>query len=404
RHPGRQQPGRRGPGGPRAGRRAGQRGGGTRRRSRGARYRSRRRLAAPGGAAMGERLTLISADCHAAARWGDYLPYLAADHRDASRAGGGGALGVPGGLRRGEEGLFDRRFLDERDAAEPVATGGATGTWDPERRASELERDGIVAEVIFPNAENYGVPFHQKSPASGRSEPISSELRWAGARAYNRWLADLCACHPERRAGVGAAPFGAVARAVEEIDSARRAGLRGGIFPPPQWAPLPAYNHPRYEPIWAACEDLSLPVNTHSLGEERDAYGGLPGSLGVFLTEVKWYAHRPLAYLLWSGVFERHPALRFVLPEQMADWVPYTLAYLDDLYTRPIFAQLREGLPRLPSEYWRRQCFVGASFLTQREVVLRDAIGVDSIMWGSDFPHAEGTWPHTREKLREAFD
>ena len=352
---------------------------------------------------MGERLALISADCHAAARWRDYLPYLAAEHRDAFRAWCGSALEAPRALRPGEDGLFDRRFLDAREGVASVAEGGATGTWDPERRARELERDGIVAEVIFPNAENYGVPFHEDAPASGRSSNLPLELRWAGARAYNRWLADLCACHPEQRAGVAIAPFDDVALAVEEIRWARQAGLRGGIFLPTVWDPLPSYNHPRYEPIWAACEELSLPVNTHSLGEGREAYGDLPGSLGVFLTEVKWYAHRPLAYLLWSGVFERHPALRFVLTEQMADWVPYTLDYLDDLYTRPIFAQLREGLPRLPSEYWRRQCFVGASFLTGREVALREAIGVDSIMWGSDFPHAEGTWPHTREKLREAF-
>ena len=352
---------------------------------------------------MGERLTLISADCHAAARWGDYLPYLDAEHRDAFRAWCGSALEVPRALRPGEDGLFDRRFLDERDAVESVATGGATGTWDPERRAGELERDGIVAEVIFPNAENYGVPFQERSPASGRAGRLPYELRWAGARAYNRWLADLCACHPERRAGVAVVPFDDVERAVGEIRWARRAGLRGGVFLPTHWDPLPSYNHPRYEPIWVACEELELPVNTHSLGEERESYGELPGATGVFLTEVKWYAHRPLAYLLWSGVFERHPRLRFVLTEQMADWVPYTLAYLDDLYTRPIFAQIREGLPLLPSEYWRRQCWVGASFLTHREVVLREAIGVDSIMWGSDFPHAEGTWPHTREKLREAF-
>jgi len=352
---------------------------------------------------MGDRIALISADCHAAARWSDYLPYLDAEHRDAFRAWCGSALETPRALRPGENGLFDRSFLDARDGAAPVSAGGATGTWDPERRASELERDGIVAEVIFPKAENYGVPFQEDAPASGRRAQLPLELRWAGARAYNRWLADLCACHPERRAGVAVVPLDDVDLAVAEIRWARRAGLRGGIFLPTLWDPLPSYNHPRYEPVWAACEELSLPVNTHSLGEDRESYGELPGALGVFLTEVKWYAHRPLAYLLWSGVFERHPGLRFVLTEQMADWVPYTLAYLDDLYTRPIFAQLREGLPLPPSEYWRRQCWVGASFLTHREVVLRDAIGVDSIMWGSDFPHAEGTWPYTREKLREAF-
>src|SRR5262249_17570169 len=88
---------------------------------------------------------------------------------------------------------------------------------------------------------------------------------------------------------------------------------------------------------------------------------------------------------------------------QMADWVPYTLAYLDDLYARPIFAQIREGLPRLPSEYWRRQCFVGASFLTHREAVMREAIGVDSIMWGSDLPRGGGPGPPPRAKLGGPF-
>src|SRR5262245_8511429 len=353
---------------------------------------------------MSERLTLISADCHAAGRWSDYLPHLPEEYREAFRAWCGSALEGPRGRRPDDDRYFDRRFLDTRDGTEAVASGGVTGIWDSERRAEELLRDGIVAEVIFPTADNYGIPFHEDAPASGRPGKLAFELRWAGARAYNRWLADFCACEPERRAGVAVVPFDDVELAVEEIRWARRAGLRGGIFLPTQWDPLPSYNHPRYEPIWAACEELELPVNTHSFGEERDVYGDLPGSLGVFLTEVQWYAHRPLPYLLWSGVFERHPRLRFVLTEQMADWVPSALAYLDDLYTRPIFAQLREGLPLLPSEYWRRQCWVGASFLTHREVVLRDAIGVDTIMWGSDFPHPEGTWPHTREKLREAFE
>ena len=102
-------------------------------------------------------------------------------------------------------------------------------------------------------------------------------------------------------------------------------------------------------------------------------------------------------------MFERYPRLCFVLTEQMADWIPSTLEYFDDLYSRPIFAQIREGLPLRPSEYWARNCHVGASFLVDNEVAFRHDIGVDKIMWGSDYPHAEGTWPHTKEKLRQTF-
>ena len=140
-----------------------------------------------------------------------------------------------------------------------------------------------------------------------------------------------------------------------------------------------------------------MPVNTHPLGSGRDAYGDLPGATGIFLSEVKWFAHRPLTFLLWAGVFERHPDLVFVLTEQQIDWVPETLAWYDDLYQRPIFAQIREDLSLLPSEYWRRQCYLGASFTYRHEVELRSVIGVDKIMWGSDYPHAEGTWPNTRQ-------
>jgi hypothetical protein len=87
----------------------------------------------------------------------------------------------------------------------------------------------------------------------------------------------------------------------------------------------------------------------------------------------------------------------------LADWIPSTLEYFDDLFGRPIFSQIRQGLSLRPSDYWKRQCQVGASFLVHKEAELRHEIGVERILWGFDSPHAEGTWPHTREKLAEAF-
>ena len=352
---------------------------------------------------MRERLLVISADCHAAARWPDYEPYLEREHLDAFRSWYGAGKGAPG-LRPGEGRLFATEFLDALDSEAAVERGGRAGTWDPALRARELEDDGIAGEVIFPGAENLGVPFFGRAPASDRVEPVAPALRAAGARAYNRWLADLCAAHPERRAGVAVVDFEDVAGAVAELRRARAEGLRGGLLLPSEWNELPSYNHPRYEPLWAACEELAAPVNCHPTGTGRDAYGALPGATAIYLTEIKWFAHRPFHHLLWSGVFERHPGLRFVLTEQMADWVPGELAYLDDLYERPIFAQIREGLPLRPSEYFRRQCALGASFMFRHEVAMRHSIGVEQLMLGSDYPHAEGTWPRTRETLAEVFE
>lgn len=350
---------------------------------------------------MGSRYLVISADCHAAGRWADYERYFERRHQGVFRRWYG-AADAPA-ARPGAGHLFDAKFLDALDATEQTERGGRAGAWDPRLRMRELDADGVAGEVIFPGAENHGIPFQGVSPASGRREPVSPELERAGALAYDRWLADLCAENPERSAGVAVLSFHDVDTAVADAEAAAKAGLRGGILLPSSWGELPPYNHPRWEPLWAACADLGLPVNTHPLGAERELYGDLPGATAIFLSEVKWFAHRPFTLLLWSGAFERHPRLRFVLTEQMADWVPNTLEYFDDLYTRPIFAQIRAGLPLAPSQYWGRQCFVGASFLSHREVEMRAAIGVEKIMWGSDYPHAEGTWPHTKQRLAEAF-
>jgi predicted TIM-barrel fold metal-dependent hydrolase len=351
---------------------------------------------------MHDRLLVISADCHAAAQWPDYEPYFEREHLAAFREWYG-AQGSAQRKRPGEGRLFATEFLDGLEGEAGTLRGGRCGTWDPALRARELEEDGIAAEVIFPGAENCGVPFHGRCPATDRVEPVAAGLRAVGARVYNRWLADLCAAHPERRAGIAVVDFEDVDGAVTELRRARESGLRGGMLLPSEWGEVPSYNHPRYEPIWRTCAELGLTVNCHATGTGRDAYGALPGATAIFLTEIKWFAHRPLHYLLWSGVFERYPELKFVLTEQMADWVPGELAYLDDLYARPIFAQIREGLPLLPSEYFRRQCAVGASFMFRHEVEMRHQIGVEFIMWGSDYPHAEGTWPRTRETLAEVF-
>jgi predicted TIM-barrel fold metal-dependent hydrolase len=107
--------------------------------------------------------------------------------------------------------------------------------------------------------------------------------------------------------------------------------------------------------------------------------------------------------VLWAGVFERHPKLKFVLTEQGAGWIPAALAQLDGMYTSAKHPQFREGLSLKPSEYWARQCYSGASFLSRLECEMRHAIGPDRMMWGSDYPHLEGTWPHTAERVRETF-
>jgi predicted TIM-barrel fold metal-dependent hydrolase len=100
-------------------------------------------------------------------------------------------------------------------------------------------------------------------------------------------------------------------------------------------------------------------------------------------------------FLLWNGVLERHPDLQLVFTEGTCDWVPTVVSYLDYLYGSKDFAHIRQVLPRSPSEYWERQCFVGSSSVSRAETDMRYEIGVDCMMFGSDYPHVEGTWPRT---------
>ena len=133
----------------------------------------------------------------------------------------------------------------------------------------------------------------------------------------------------------------------------------------------------------------------------------------MFMLEVTWWAHRALWHLMFSGVFERHPNLHFVLTETGSGWVPDVIQKLDAFYDRMKHndrcAEYIFGGPTVakmslkPSEYFARQCHIGASFIRPFETRMRHAIGLDNLMWGSDYRHVEGCYPYTREHLRMTF-
>ena len=300
--------------------------------------------------------------------------------------------------------------------ATSIAVGGdleldGGRNWDSARRLAETEADGVVAEVIFSNTSP---PFAPRlltefgEPEAGRD----FERRWAGIQAHNRWLADFCAELPGRRAGIVQVYLPNVKGSVEEIRWAKENGLTGGVLlpgAPPGSGIAPLYA-PEYEAIWAVCEELGMPVNHHAGAAVPDFGQYMPESLTMYMLEVKWWAHRALWHLMFSGVFERHPSLQFVLTEVGAGWAPDVLRELDHFYNQmknePETSEHIFGgpavakMPLTPSEYFERQCHLGASFLAPRDCEIRHEIGVDKIMWGSDYPHTEGSYPYSREHLR----
>jgi predicted TIM-barrel fold metal-dependent hydrolase len=339
---------------------------------------------------VSDRYTLISADCHAGGNHEMYRSYLESTYHDE----------------------FDRWRARYSNPFKDLTTNTRDRNWNDERRIAELEADGVVGEILFPNTIP---PFFPTGAVIARPPmPEDYELRLAGIRAHNRWLADWCASHPERRAGIGQIFLNDIDDAVADARWCHEHGLRGGILVQPvpddmtHIAPLYAPDH---DPLWRVCEELGIVVNTHSGGAGMPDYGPHPAGGVLWIAETSFYSRRPLTHMLVGGVFERFPGLRFVLTEQGASWIPALLAQLDGLHAQMKHTgrvgELKydpdQVLPLKPSEYFARNCWVGASFPSPSEASVRHAIGLDRYMWGSDYPHDESTFPNTREGLRRSF-
>jgi predicted TIM-barrel fold metal-dependent hydrolase len=279
------------------------------------------------------------------------------------------------------------------DTSSPFAP--RRGEFDATVRMQELDADGIAGEVIFPQMAPFGAGLMQYR------YPVTPEQSFAGCQAYNRWLADFCSANPARQAGVALIDVEDIEATVREIRAARAMGLWGGVLLPSSTGKHPFYHHPRYEPIWAVCQELDIPVQSHS-GWSPD-YGDVPSATAMFISEVDMWAQRPFTAMLWAGVFERYPNLKYMLTETGVGWVVEKLRVLDFKAASPMFKHFNRGLSMTPSGYFARNCWLGASFMPEHEGRFRHQIGVDRLMWGSDYPHLEGTWPNTMKALNETF-
>ncbi len=347
------------------------------------------------------RYLVISSDCHAGLRPERYRDYLDPKYRDVFD------VALPIQIQETEAAAKKFLVADINAEWRKGREQPLSGAWDHDERVKVLDGDGIAGEVIFPDGitEMNMPPFG--AGLSLPTENIDPELQWAGARAHNRWLAEFCQMAPERRAGVAITPvLWDTDTAVQEIHWAKENGL-AGILIPSRWGRLDAYHHPKYDPIWAACEELGMVVHLHSGSAPMEDYGDQQGMMGIYITEVVWWSVRPLWFLIWGGVFERHPGLKLVITESTAIWVPEALQLMDQRYSETHYSaklgDFRSHLSLKPSEYFRRNVSLGASCMPRREVELRHEIGLANIMWGSDYPHPEGSWPYTRSQMVESF-
>jgi predicted TIM-barrel fold metal-dependent hydrolase len=349
--------------------------------------------------AANERYLVVSTDGHAGLLPEKYRDYLDPQHRERFDR----EIGAEVAARVAREKDF---LIDEFNEKWRAGNGAKlAAAWDSDMRLEVIDADGVTAEVLFPDGitERNAPPFG--AGLGLRPYGVDPDLQWAGARAHNRWIAEFCAAAPARRIGLAIVPMlYDVDAAVREVVWAHEHGLQGILIPALTGDHAP-YNHPKYYPVWRACEERGMVVHNHS-GPAPDYDFSLPGAMGVFLVEFAWWAARPMWHLIFGGVFELFPKLKYCLTEVSEFWVPHTLELMDVRasvkHTSGKLGDFRSNLTMKPSDYFRRNCWLSASALfDEGSTAVRHDIGMSRIMWGTDFPHPEGSWPRTREKMKQ---
>jgi len=297
--------------------------------------------------------------------------------------GGAGRKYIPGQEHRLDRmaatGLFD-------DIQKNIRRPG-----DPKYRLQDQDRDGLQAEVMY---GILGVGAKVKDPA------VAAEV----FRIYNEWLADFCAHDRKRFVGLASIPCHNAEMAVAEVKRAAKLGL-GGLDFAFNWDMIPLW-HSSWESFWAAAAETRMPVHFHTIGVRKDLP---PFELSEHeklidnatrISSFQLVMGSILSAVIHCGALERHPDLRIVLGESGIGWIPYVLERMDEEWEGRYRERL--SMKMKPSDYWRRQC--RATFQNDRVgAKLLDELGEDCVMWGSDYPHADGVFPDSQEYIARQF-
>jgi predicted TIM-barrel fold metal-dependent hydrolase len=349
-----------------------------------------------------ERTWLISSDSHIveppeiwtdrmAASFGDRAPHVQIEDDGAWWYVDGLKTMSFLGIQTGD------RFVKEAD---DLRTSGLfdqvrRGAYDPAAFLAENESDGVWGSVIYPSQGLvlYAIP--------------ASDVVDAATRAYNDWIAEFCSHDPARLKGIAMLNVDDPDAAAVELERCREKGLAGGLITvaPPPWMP---FRSPAFDRFWATAQDLDMPIAMHVATDRADPRVGQP----AFRLDIKevppsvfvnkdFQMRQALADIILSGVFERYPRLKVGSVEHEVAWIPFFLTQMDYTYTdRPPRGEWHrfKDPGRLPSDYFPTNCFVS---FQEDPVGLRerDVFGTGTLMWGSDYPHTESTFPRSREIL-----
>ncbi len=367
---------------------------------------------------MAQTYQLMSSDGHLEVppeRWVHRVPKKYRDRapRSITLPNGGDALLIEG------QPLREANFLDLRAGRAPgqwqpcgLRVEGAAGIGPPEQRLKEQDEDGLEAEVLF--------PAQVAGPSLWRN--IShDEVYKSMIRAYNDWLGEeYCSVNPDRLIGMGVIPWTTVDDAIAELEHSAKLGLKGivlGSFPNGKSYPLP-----EDDKFWAAVVEMGMPVTVHvtfdrSGPRESQPTFRYPKEDPETMRRIRrplleWVTNfglRPavgITQMVFSGVFDRFPSLKVFFAETRLGWVPFWMEHADLWYQRHLsWAEDQLGfkpLARLPSEYIKEHILFSVQY-ERVAVELRHHVGVDHIMFATDFPHIECEWPDTRPIIEKIY-
>ena len=265
------------------------------------------------------------------------------------------------------------------------------GGYDPQQHLADMRLDGVGGEVLYPSQ---GLFYFRIADGA---------LMSAIFRTYNDWLAEFCRTDPSRLKGIAMINLDDVQDGIAELERAARLGLAGAMITE---HPLDhrRYDQPEYERFWATAEVLGMPLSLHTATRRQ---GKIRGAGEKTLRDASsratkaFYPALSMCDMIFSGVFERYPRLTLAIVEFELSWAPHLLGTMDYTYRE----RHEEAIYRFkgdvrPSDFFHRN--VVLSF--QEDAIgirLRDVIGVDNMMWGSDYPHSESTFPQSRKILAE---
>ena len=288
-----------------------------------------------------------------------------------------------------------RIFTAKGSTGETIAemSSRPPGSRDVNLRLHDLDQEGVWAEVMY------------QSIGLWSSLIEDPELIRIAARAENEWLAsEIQAIAPGRLVPAALMPMLQVEDAVAECEHAAEVGLHLISLPTGNPPGTKDYNDMSWEPLWAAAEATGMVVGFHigTDGGDQSAKFRGPGGAILNYVETTYGGQYSVMKLIASGALERHPDLRVLVSEGGATWVPFIGDRMNEAY-RQHHMFVRPQLQKLPKEYLYRQVY--ASFQHDESApAAMSAMGYQNVMFGSDYPHLEGTYGHTQKTLHELFD